>query len=244
MFTITDESSVVVKNHNDKRNDGFCHMWLRQCLGTQDGLMTNADFYYGPLEPTVRKILQDAGWTPSAKVLTSVPSGFGPMFEGPVERQSFPAATEAVIDAMERIKGNQSRMRPAATTYATGLSSVRVPPDCYLTLRIETQGVLPCIFRVVRVAARMTLAQFHDFVICSCFGYTRCYHAYAFRRGAEPWLGPTTSSAMDMAHVPFYIGVLGDDHKVPIHALVSKESDVITYVHDLGTAENDNDHYW
>ena len=86
----------------------------------------------------------------------------------------------------------------------------------------------------VRVSSHITLAHLHDFVLCTIFNYVRGFHAYAFRRGDEPWLGPMTSSSMDMAHIPFYIQALGDDRKVKIGSLLSSVGDELTYVHDLG----------
>ncbi len=40
-------------------------------------------------------------------------------------------------------------------------------------------------------------------ILCPVFGYQRNYHAYAFRKAPDPWLGPTKCSSLDMAQVLF-----------------------------------------
>lgn len=71
-------------------------------------------------------------------------------------------------------------------------------------------------------------------ILCPIFGYVRNYHAYAFRRGAEPWLGPSKSTALDMAQMVFYIGAMGDDVKVRVTSLLNKAGDEMLYIKDLG----------
>jgi hypothetical protein len=80
----------------------------------------------------------------------------------------------------------------------------------------------------------MTLAQFHDQVLCPVFGYRRNYHSYAFRQYPDPWLGPAKSTSLDMSMVPLYVKALGDDRKVRLCHLLAEPGDCCTYVHDLG----------
>ena len=56
--------------------------------------------------------------------------------------------------------------------------------ELWLTLRIQLIGVVPVIYRDFRVSSRITLAAFHDQVLCPILGHRRNFHAHAFRRGA------------------------------------------------------------
>lgn len=193
----------------------------------------------------------NGSWSPYRTAVLSRPRAAGPLFN-PVGymtagksthlskqqiKQQAEAADLPQTKAMVRIQAEQERVQlPKAVAYAAQLSAWSQPAALnFLSIRIELTDIEPRIYRDVRVAARITLAELHDYVICSIFGYVRGYHAYAFRQDVNsPWLGPVTSTAMDMAHIPFYVGALTDDRKVKLGSLLSTVGQTLEYVHDLG----------
>jgi hypothetical protein len=217
------------------RLESILHMWFDKGKRYQDS-------YYGPISAKLANRFLEVGWNDNTAVL-SRPRYRGVNFPSSLHEKLSKAHADhkdvsnvynvyrvlnSVQDEQERVDG------PIAAHYAERMACESRQDIEYVTVRIEIESLMPCIFREVRVRAGLTLAHLHDFVICPVFGYVRNYHAYAFRRENDPWLGPVTSTAMDMAHVPFYIGALGDDRKIRISALLSKLDDCITYVFDLG----------
>ena len=101
-----------------------------------------------------------------------------------------------------------------------------------LTLRIDVAAVVPAIWREIRVKSTMRLKDFDDQVLRPVLGYD-AGHAHAWKYN-DSWLGPKKSSAIDMAHVPLFIGALGDDRAVTVGHVLAKPGDVLHYVWDLG----------
>jgi len=124
--------------------------------------------------------------------------------------------------------------KPMADAYAAELSLIGTEEPAYMSIRVQVLNVTPTIWREILVSSRVTLSSLHDHVLCPAFGYQRGYHAYAFRKGQEPWLGPVNSTAIDMQHCVFYIGCMGSDKDVKLVALLNKVGDKCLYVKDLG----------
>ena len=155
----------------------------------------------------------------------------------------------------------KSARAPRAAAYAAELHDdfsrrrAATPSDvpAHLTLRVKVVGIVPEIWRLLRVTPTLTLNELADQVLCPVFGYTRNYHSHAFQQcdgakaglidceraagdqdTAPPWLGPVKCTALDMAHVPFFVGALGDDRLVPVGAMLRKIGDGLRFVSDLG----------
>jgi len=176
------------------------------------------DAYRGPVDPSVRKSLLAAGWK-SKEPLLDFPKDLST-----AGRTKKADATFRLADALVRLRKSHARSDGAkAREYAQSFESHPVADDISITLRVEIVGVNPKIWRTVRVPANLSLSRLHDQVLSPVFGYSRNYHAHAFRRAVgEPWLGAPDSTAMDMKHVTWYIKALGND-KVS-SALVSRRA--------------------
>ena len=210
------------------------HMWFASTGGEKMNM--NHDAYRGPISAEALKALEKGGWEESegtsTRCVLSQPDRPGPLFRPPpLPKRQGPR--EALLELQ---KLQCERDVPTAQAYAKALSEVKVSmkASAALTLRVDVIGITPPIWRLVRVSPHMTLARLHDQVLCPVLGYTRNYHGYAFRRKAEPWLGPVAGTALDTAHLVFYMGALGDDRAVTVGSLLSAAGESITYVHDLG----------
>ena len=191
------------------------------------------DSYYGPLAVEAREMLLTHGWCDDNKSVI-------------MSRHSSTNATDKIhvsamekkgtYEAMEKLQQScASEFSEKAQTYAAEIAASGAGHCEYMTLRIEVCGVLPVIWREIKVRGSIKLHQFHDQILCPLFNYTRCYHGYAFQRQeGEPWLGEPDSTAIDMAHVPFYIKALGDCSSIMLSSLITDVGQSATYLYDFG----------
>ena len=240
------------EEHDARKPDGrrftILHVWLSAApqSDNEGKFQVITDMYRGPLSCEAYAALEAGGWDPAdgpdGKAVVFQPAGRGPLL-GPVP--SLPQSTNLMESAMESLRRCQTeRDVPAAAVYVNTLLTLPISTD-HITLRVEVVGLIPRIWRQIRVSPLIKLSVFHDQVLCPVLGISRQYHAYAFQKtheegeriaGAErpPFLGPTESSALDMAHLPFFIGALGSDAAVKIGSLLRSVGDALQYVSDLG----------
>ena len=127
--------------------------------------------------------------------------------------------------------------------------------EIYLQLDIACESLVPPVQRSLIVSSNLTMEELSKNVLCPVFNYDGEMHCYGFRRRIcytdkdfdiaaalkaqmekEVWIGPVKSTALDKAHMPFYIGgALADDRKVKLGDLINEDGTIhLQYVYDFG----------
>eukprot|EP01084_Bolivina_argentea_P214252 363762_1 len=109
-------------------------------------------------------------------------------------------------------------------------------------LLIYLRGIVPCIWRKIRVPAILSLAVFHDKILTQLFDYKRNFHAYVFlqrhRKNLKIGFGPVDSQSVDMTHIQTNLDALGsymiDSQFVYLFDMLQNINDKLKYIYDLG----------
>ena len=228
----------------------IAHVWAASLDGGK--YQMNRDTYHGPVSKEARELLEPSGWVADDARkchIMSDPHGILPDKKKSPDGEASPAKAASsfgdTVPAMAKLcQRLRERDAPCAAELTKRLVASQRSGDHgtrLLTLRVEVCGMIPCIWRLVRVAVHVSLAALHDQVLCPVLGHQRSYHAYAFRRTAsndsvpkEPWFGPAQSTAIDMVHAPLYIGAMADDTKIQLGDVLKEVGEELDYVYDLG----------